>query len=89
MGKFTDNPRRLNRPHIEKKMLGRGTILDIELKGTRFQVPHDELVAWVGENLNALNTKSWREKGIYSWPQASDKMTDYLRRFEVSCDGGH
>ncbi|WP_425046541.1 hypothetical protein [Primorskyibacter sp. S87] len=83
MGKFTDNPRATNRPLIEKKMLGRGATLDITHGGERYLVPHDELVGWVGENLNALNTISWRDKGLYSWPKAPDLMVEFLRRYQI------
>ena len=78
-----DGPvKRLNRPKIDKRLMGTGTLLDIHSLGRRFVVPHDALVDWVGRNTKALATASWTVKGVYSWPKPSKKkMLPFLEGF--------
>ena len=42
-------------------------------------LPHDDLVAWVGGHTTALETASWKGKGIYSWSRAKRAMVETLR----------
>lgn len=73
----------LKRPHIMKSLVGTGTLLDIKTDYGHFRIYHDDLLAWVSANLNALNTHSWIDKGNYHWPRASSRMIDFLRGFQV------
>ena len=73
--------KRLNRPKINKRLTGTGTLLDIHSLGRRFVVPHDALVDWVGRNTKALATPSWTVKGVYSWPKPSKDMLPFLEDF--------
>jgi hypothetical protein len=84
-GGSSDNPRILNRPAIRRELQGDGIRLLIRFGGRCYNVAHDDLVEWVGENANALNTDSWRLEGHYSWPNPSAKMRSFLSEFEVRC----
>jgi hypothetical protein len=77
------NPYRINRPLISKNLSQLGVWLEISAEGSRYHVPHDLLLEWVESNTGALETRSWRDKGLYSWPRPSRKMTAFLKKFEL------
>ena len=76
--KVSVSKKQLNRPTISKEWEAKGVVLEINLHGKRYSVAHDDLLEWVGENLNALNTRSWKDGGVYHWPSTSKKMLDFL-----------
>lgn len=78
-----DRVKNWNRPMVYRNLLGRDIGVDIMTCDRRFQLKHDELWRWVVKNTNVQNTKSWTEKGIYSWPKTSKAMLNFLRKFEV------
>lgn len=69
------------RPCIWRKLVGAGVTLSIQTPGGRYILPHDDLVAWAGRNTNALQTASWREDGIYSWPRPTRDMLKFLQPY--------
>lgn len=75
--------RAVMRPMISKSLIGTDTLLDIEVMGHRYSVLHDDLLAWVSVNTNAMNTESWR-RGVYSWPKPNKEMLQFLSRFTKS-----
>ncbi len=83
-GSKSDNPRRLNRPAIWADYKGREVDLILTLAAGRFHIPHDDLLGWVAANTNALRTKSWTERGHYSWPRPPQKMLSFLRRYAAT-----
>ncbi len=85
-GTHSDNPRRLNRPAIWADYEGKGVVLIIRTEAGRFRVPHDDLLAWVGEHTAALTTMSWTDRGHYSWPRPSQEMLDFLRPYAQSAE---
>jgi hypothetical protein len=71
------------RPIIKQVLVGTGTVMIIEASYGRFKISHDVLLAWVGEHLNALNTPSWTDLGVYHWPRPSKKMMSFLEDFRI------
>lgn len=72
-----------NRPIIKQSLVGTGTVIVIDAAYGRFKIPHDDLLDWVGKHLNALNTSSWTDGGIYHWPTASKNMMAFLEDFRI------
>lgn len=73
----------LNRPIIKKELIGSDTELSISIDETRYLIPHDRLVEWVGTNTSAMKTRSWLEGGLYSWPRPTRAMAAFLKEYEV------
>ena len=65
---------RLNRFMIKKGWENRGIWLDCPAEGSRYLIEHDRFKAIVSKNTNALNTKSWTQGRIYSWPKLPQKL---------------
>lgn len=63
--------------------VGKEASLEIMMGDTRYLLPHDDLVEWVRDHTSALETASWRDKGAYSWPQASVAMLRFLQRYKM------
>ncbi|WP_424927230.1 hypothetical protein [Amaricoccus tamworthensis] len=78
---MTGHTRKSNRPIIHKKFVGEGVVLHITYDEQEYILPHDTLVEWVEKNINALNTVSWQERGVYSWPRPSQAMLAFLEKF--------
>jgi hypothetical protein len=69
------------RPLIKRELVGRGVSLEISADGSRYMLPHDDLVDWAREHTTALKTASWIERGVYSWPRPTLAMMEFLRRY--------
>lgn len=77
------NIRHLSRPRIEKALVGTSTTIKIEAAYGSFEIEHDNLLDWVSEHLNTLNTRSWTERGIYHWPKPNKEMMAFLENFRI------
>ncbi|RWO51193.1 hypothetical protein [Mesorhizobium sp.] len=75
--------RNMKRPMIWRHLVGKGVSLDISMEGARYVLPHDDLVAWVGGHTTALETASWKGKGIYSWSRAKRAMVEFLQNYAI------
>jgi hypothetical protein len=71
------------RPIIKRGLVGRGVSLEISVDGSRYLLPHDDLVAWAQEHTTAMKTASWRDQGVYSWPRPSAAMLEFLRGYQL------
>ncbi|WP_459080137.1 hypothetical protein [Mesorhizobium sp. A623] len=71
------------RPLIRRDLVGRGVSLEISVDGARYRLPHNDLVAWARKHTTALETVSWLDRGIYSWPRSSAAMREFLRAFRL------
>ena len=71
------------RPMIWRDLLGKEISLEISIQSTRYRLPHDDLVAWVGKHTTALQTASWNH-GTYSWPRPTRAMAQFLERYRLS-----
>jgi hypothetical protein len=81
-GTTADGVIQTKRPLIRKDLVDRGVSLEISADGSRYLLPHDDLVAWVQEHTTALETASWIERGVYSWPKPTAAMKEFLRRYQ-------
>jgi len=73
-----------NRPYIRQDFRGRGITLRITGRGGCYFVPHDALVDIAGQHFpNPLQTQSWREEGIYSWPPQESGLGPKWLREEI------
>ena len=75
---------RLNRFMIKKDWENQDLWLDCPAKGSRYLIEHDRFKAIVGENTNALLTKSWIQGGMYSWPELSKKLLKEIQPYKQS-----
>lgn len=82
-GTTTDDVIQTKRPLIRKNLVGRGVSLEIVTDGARYRLPHDDLVAWARKHTTALETVSWLDRGIYSWPRSSAAMREFLRAYRL------
>ncbi len=75
---------RLNRFMIKKDWENQDLWLDCPAKGSRYLIEHDRFKAIVGENTNALNTRSWKQGGMYSWPDLSQELLKEIQPYKQS-----
>lgn len=68
---------------IDRKYLDQDLWMNFPSAGTWYLVPHDELVEFVGEATNWLNTTSWKENGQYSSANPSLQLLEHLSPFTV------
>ncbi|RWP11965.1 MAG: hypothetical protein EOR01_33430 [Mesorhizobium sp.] len=68
---------------IWRDRVGKDVLLEISMHGGRYLLPHDDLVAWVREHTTALETASWNEQGVYTWPRATGAMMQFLQQYQV------
>jgi hypothetical protein len=74
---------------IAKKYEGKGLLLAFPAPGADaasewYVVPHDLLVALAAEHSNALTSKDWNEKGLYSWPRLSRRWLALLAPYRLA-----
>jgi hypothetical protein len=72
------------RPVVRRDLVGKGVSLAISLDGARYLLPHDALVTWARAHTTALESASWKEQGVYSWPRASRAMMQFLQNYAVT-----
>ena len=68
---------------FEKKYLGRDIWICFSYKGNWFLYPHDKLLQIFGDTLNFTKTKSWMEKGGYSWNHLNKKQVLILSKYKI------
>ena len=68
---------------IRANLIGRGVIRMFEIKGVRYEVPHDELVRVAGEVTPWLSSYSWLNDGGYSTSNPSVDFLAKLRPFAL------
>lgn len=75
----------INKKYQDSKIIMAFPVSEKEFSDKRkwFLIEHDELVNLVGKNTNALNTKSWREGGEYSFPSPSKKLMDTIAPYAL------
>lgn len=82
-GTTADAAIRTKRPLIRRDLVGRGVSLEVSVGGSRYQIPHDDLVTWAREHTTALETLSWIDRGLYSWPRPSAAMLEFLTAYRL------
>lgn len=56
---------------LAKKYMNKDLYICFQDRGVWYLTPHDELLAWAQQNMNIINTGSWRTVGLYSLPSLS------------------
>ena len=68
---------------IRANLIGRSVIRVFEIKGVRYEVPHDELVRIAAEVTPWLSSHSWQNEGGYSSSYPSVDFIAKLRPFSL------
>ena len=66
---------------ISKKYLGKNLYVCYRSGDKFFLYPHDEIAEHILENLNVKNTRSWKEHGLYYWPQTPKSILTILNKY--------
>ena len=69
------------RPIVRKDWIGQNVTLDLDTSNGHFVVPHDLLWGYVQEHKTVATTKTWQEKGEYSWPKIPSDLLEFLSSF--------
>ena len=75
-----------SRVYIYSELVGRGEIVTFPIDGVRYELAHDELVRIIGETTPFLESRSWRERGIYHTAKPSAKLLAALAQYRVGDD---
>ncbi|SFL61590.1 hypothetical protein SAMN05421863_1001191 [Nitrosomonas communis] len=68
---------------LAKKYMNKDLYICFQDRGVWYLAPHDELLAWVQQNMNIINTESWRTAGLYSFPRLSAALKWYLESYRI------
>jgi len=68
---------------LAKKYRGKDLYICFRDRGAWYLAPHDELLAWVEENMKVKNTKSWNTAGLYSFPRLSQALKQHLKSYRL------
>lgn len=68
---------------FEKKYTGRDIWICFSYQGNWFLYPHDTLLQIFGDKLNFINTKSWTEKGGYSWNHLNKHQILIISKYKI------
>ena len=71
------------RPTIDKKYCGKDLWMAFRVEDRWYLVPHDELVRIVDKETSALKSKSWQNKGRYTWPKPPQRLLTRLDTYIV------
>ena len=69
------------RPIVRKDWIGQNVTLDLDTSNGHFMVPHDELWGFVQAHKTVATTKTWQEKGEYSWPKIPHDLLEFLSTY--------
>lgn len=69
------------RPIVRKDWIGRNVTLDLATASGHFVVPHDALWNYVKAHKTVATTKTWQEKGEYSWPKIPGDLLEFLSSY--------
>ena len=68
---------------FDKKYIGKDLYIAFESEGTWFLYPHDNVLNEVLANTEIGNTKSWMQRGCYSFPRMSKTMKPVLAPHKI------
>ena len=71
---------------IEDKYQGKDLYMTFPIKGTWYLIAHDELIKHVGVTTNWLNTRSWKEQGLY---HSSNPSAALVERISINALGAN
>ncbi|NBC31289.1 MAG: DUF2934 domain-containing protein [Alphaproteobacteria bacterium] len=67
-----------NRPIVRRDWIGRNVMLDLDTTSGHYRVPHDALWDFVKSHKTVESTKTWQQKGEYSWPKIPHDLLEFL-----------
>jgi len=70
-----------NRPIVRKGWIGQNVTLDLETNSGHYRVPHDVLWSFVKAHKTVESTKTWQQKGEYSWPKIPYDLLEFLSAY--------
>lgn len=68
---------------FEKKYCGKDIHIAFNYKGSWYVYPHDELMNELTTNGHMIGTKSWDDKGGYSWGTVSVELLGFLQKYLI------
>jgi len=68
---------------IDKKYLDKDIYIAFRNTTEWYLYPHDDFVDYLQKQNIAVDSKSWIEKGHYSWPTLSNTLKSYLSKFKL------
>jgi len=68
---------------IDKKYLDKDIYIAFRNTTEWYLYPHDDFVDYLQKQNIAVDSKSWVEKGHYSWPTFSNTLKSYLSKFKL------
>ena len=68
---------------LEKKYCDKDIHVAFNYKGLWYVYPHDEMMNLLTSNGHMVGTKSWDEKGGYSWGYLSVELLGLLRKYMI------
>lgn len=68
---------------LEKKYRGKGIYVAFNYKGTWYVYPHDVMMDLLTSKGHMVGTKSWDEKGGYSWGYLSVELLGLLGKYAI------
>ncbi|HBA36365.1 TPA: hypothetical protein DCZ15_00660 [Candidatus Falkowbacteria bacterium] len=68
---------------FEKKYIGRDIWICFSYQDNWFLYPHDMLLQIFGDKMNFINTKSWTEKGGYSWNHLNKNQILVISKYKI------
>lgn len=70
-----------NRPIVRRDWIGRNVTLELDTPNGHYRVPHDALWGFVKAHKTVESTKTWQQKGEYSWPKIPHDLLDFLSAY--------
>lgn len=68
---------------FEKKYCGKDIHIAFNYKGLWYVYPHDDLMNELTSNGHMIGTKSWDDKGGYSWGTVSVELLSFLQKYLI------
>jgi len=68
---------------IDKKYLDKDIYIAFRSASEWYLYPHDDFVDYLQKKNIVVDSKSWIEKGHYSWPTLSNTLKSYLSKFKL------
>ena len=68
---------------LDKKYIKKSIYIAFNQDESWFIYPHDELMRKILEQSSVEDSKSWNEKGSYSWPNVPKKLTPLMSVYRI------
>ncbi len=68
---------------FDKRYISKGIWVCFPYKSSWFLYPHDPLLKTLGDTMNFIKTKSWKDEGAFSWKSLSKNQLSLLSEYKV------